>query len=43
VTRDGRAEIAIGDTELRSGDLVMAILEPGAEDDLKRVLMPMSS
>ena len=40
VTRDGRAEIAIGDTELRPGDLVMAILEPGAEDDLKRVLMP---
>ncbi len=40
VTRDGQAEIAIGDTELRPGDLVMAILEPGAEDDLKRVLMP---
>ena len=40
VSRDGRAEIAIGDTELRPGDLVMAILEPGAEDDLKRVLMP---
>jgi trk system potassium uptake protein len=39
VTRDGRAEIAIGDTELRPGDLVMAILEPGAEDELKRVLM----
>jgi trk system potassium uptake protein len=40
VSRDGRAEIAIGDTEIRPGDLVMAILEPGAEDDLKRVLMP---
>ena len=40
VTRDGRAEIAIGDTQLAPGDLVMAILEPGAEDDLKRVLMP---
>ena len=39
VTRDGRAEIAIGDTELRPGDLVMAILEPGVEDELKRVLM----
>ena len=38
VTRDGRAEIAIGDTELRPGDLVMAILEPGVEDELKRVL-----
>ena len=40
VSRQGRAEIAIGETELRPGDLVMAILEPGAEDDLKRVLMP---
>jgi trk system potassium uptake protein TrkA len=39
VTRDGRAEIAIGDTELQPGDLVMAILEPGVEDELKRVLM----
>jgi trk/ktr system potassium uptake protein len=40
VSRQGRAEIAIGETELRPGDLVMAILEPGAEEDLKRVLMP---
>ncbi|HUZ84282.1 MAG TPA: TrkA C-terminal domain-containing protein, partial [Gaiellales bacterium] len=40
VSRDGRAEIAVGETELRPGDLVMAILEPGAEDGLKRVLMP---
>jgi trk system potassium uptake protein TrkA len=40
VSRDGRAEIAVGETELRPGDLVMAILEPGAEDDLKRALMP---
>jgi trk system potassium uptake protein TrkA len=40
VTRGGRAEIAIGDTQLEPGDLVMAILEPGAEDDLKRQLMP---
>jgi len=28
VTRDGRAEIAIGETQLAPGDLVMAILEP---------------
>ena len=40
VSRQGRAEIAIGETELRPGDLVMAILEPGAEEELKRVLMP---
>jgi Trk K+ transport system NAD-binding subunit len=40
VTRDGRAEIAIGDTQLAPGDLVMAILEPDVEDELKRQLMP---
>jgi trk system potassium uptake protein len=40
VTRDGRAEIAIGDTQLAPGDLVMAILEPDVEDDLKSQLMP---
>ena len=40
VSREGRAEIAIGDTRLIPGDLVMAILEPGAEDELKRMLMP---
>jgi trk system potassium uptake protein TrkA len=39
VSRDGRAQIAIGDTVLQPGDLVMAILEPGAEDELKRALM----
>jgi trk/ktr system potassium uptake protein len=40
VTRDGRAEIAIGDTQLEPGDLVMAILEPGVEEELKHQLMP---
>ena len=40
VSREGKAEIAIGDTRLVPGDLVMAILEPGAEDELKRMLMP---
>jgi trk system potassium uptake protein TrkA len=40
VSRDGRAEIAVGETELKPGDLVMAILEPGVEDELKAVLMP---
>ena len=40
VSREGKAEIAIGDTKLIPGDLVMAILEPGAEDELKQMLMP---
>jgi trk system potassium uptake protein len=43
VSRAGKAEIAVGETELRPGDLVMAILEPGVEDDLKRVLMASTS
>ncbi|MGZ4482657.1 MAG: potassium channel family protein [Gaiellales bacterium] len=42
VSREGKAEIAIGETELAPGDLVMAILEPGVEDELKSVLMPAS-
>jgi trk system potassium uptake protein TrkA len=40
ISRSGRAEIAIGDTELQPGDLVMAILEPGVEEQLKAVLQP---
>jgi trk system potassium uptake protein len=40
VSREGKAEIAIGDTRLIPGDLVMAILEPGVEDELKQMLMP---
>ena len=40
VSRGGRSEIAVGDTQLEPGDLVMAILEPGVEDELKRMLMP---
>src|SRR3954454_3539855 len=40
VTRDGRAEIAIAATQLEPGDLVMAILEPGVEEELKDQLMP---
>jgi len=35
----GRAEIAVGSTELLAGDQVLAILEPGSEDDLKSVLL----
>ena len=39
VVRDGHAEIADGDTELRGGDQVLAILKPGKEDELRRVLL----
>ncbi len=39
VMRGGRAEIPDGDTELRPGDQVLAILEPGKEDELRRVLL----
>src|SRR5919199_3795771 len=39
VMRNGQAEIAVGSTELRPGDQVLAILEPGKEDELKRVLL----
>ena len=39
VIRDGRAEIPDAETELQAGDQVLAILEPGKEDELRRVLL----
>jgi trk system potassium uptake protein TrkA len=39
VMRDGQAEIAVGSTTLQEGDQVLAILEPGKEDELRRVLL----
>ncbi len=39
VMRDGAAEIAVGSTTLQAGDQVLAILEPGKEDELRRVLL----
>jgi trk system potassium uptake protein TrkA len=39
VVRDGRAEIAVGSTVLEAGDQVLAILEPGKEDELRRILL----
>jgi trk system potassium uptake protein TrkA len=39
VMRNGAAEIAVGATELQPGDQVLAILEPGKEDELRRVLL----
>jgi trk system potassium uptake protein len=39
VMRNGKAEIAVGSTTLEAGDQVLAILEPGKEDELRRVLL----
>jgi trk/ktr system potassium uptake protein len=39
VMRDGKAEIAVGSTELQAGDQVLAILQPGKEDELRRILL----
>ena len=39
VTREGRSEIATGSTKLEPGDRVLAILQPGCEDELRRVLL----
>jgi trk system potassium uptake protein len=40
VSREGRSHIAVGDTQLAAGDLVMAILESDQEGELKRALLP---
>ena len=37
--REGRAEIPDAETELQPGDQVLAILEPGKEDELRQVLL----
>src|SRR6476660_5431745 len=39
VMRDGTAEIAVGSTELKPGDQILAILQPGKEDELRRILL----
>jgi trk system potassium uptake protein len=39
IMRNGRSEIAVGSTELKPGDQVLAILQPGKEDELRRVLL----
>ena len=39
VVRDGLATIADEATEIRAGDQVLAILEPGKEDELRRALI----
>jgi trk system potassium uptake protein TrkA len=39
IMRDGRSEIAVGSSQLKAGDQVLAILEPGKEEALKKVLL----
>jgi len=39
VMRNGRSELAEDSTVLRPGDQVLAVLEPGKEDELRRVLL----
>ncbi len=39
VMRNGQSEIAVGSTELQEGDQVLAVLQPGKEDELRRVLL----
>ena len=39
VMREGQAQMADGETELRAGDQVLAVLEPGKEDELRSVLL----
>jgi trk system potassium uptake protein TrkA len=39
VVRDGLADIAVDSTVLEAGDQVLAILEPGKEDELRRILL----
>src|SRR5919108_1479933 len=39
VMRNGPSQIAVGATQLRPGDQVLAILQPGKEDELRRVLL----
>ena len=36
---NGQAQIAIGSTVLGAGDQVLAILQPGKEDELRRALI----
>jgi trk system potassium uptake protein TrkA len=39
VMREGQSHMADGETELKAGDQVLAVLEPGNEDELRRVLL----
>jgi len=39
VTRNGVGEIAVGETTIRAGDQVIAILKPGLEEPLRKALV----
>ena len=39
VLRGGQSQMAEGSTELRAGDQVLAVLEPGKEEELRKVLL----
>ena len=39
VMRNGKAEIAVGQTRLEPGDQVLAILQPGREEELRELLL----
>jgi trk system potassium uptake protein TrkA len=39
VMREGQAQMADGSTQLRAGDQVLAVLEPGKEEELRDVLL----
>jgi hypothetical protein len=39
VVRNGKAEVPDEETQLQVGDQVLAILEPGKEDELRRILL----
>jgi trk system potassium uptake protein len=42
VMREGQAQMADGTTQLRAGDQVLAVLEPGKEEELRKVLLKKS-
>ena len=37
--RGGESQMADGAVELRAGDQVLAVLEPGKEEELRKVLL----
>jgi trk system potassium uptake protein len=39
VMREGQAQMADGSTQLKAGDQVLAVLEPGKEEELRKVLL----
>ena len=39
VMREGKAQMGDGETQLQAGDQVLAVLEPGKEEELRKVLL----